>query len=210
MKLIILNGPSGCGKTTTWLPRLSEALNAPICDTGDLFKAQLGYQRLIGSGRYSWQPKAVKTGIDAFGEFYASGRYAVGLGEYDRQKRAGECTGYDIIEHIETLRALCPDIASRSVRVMQQALGADLLLTTAINQEEFEDLIGIYGVKNCSLVTLLPEETVSRAGDNRSMVVPDSSMACFEYRYGWWTIDTAVDRAIADLREFLAEGTVNV
>lgn len=210
MKLIILNGPSGCGKTTTWLPRLSEALNAPICDTGDFFKAQLGYQRLVGADRLSSRPTEVKTGIDAFTEFYVSGRYAAGLEEYNRLKQSGECTGYDIIEHIESLRSLCPDISSRSVRVTQELLGAKLMLTTTIGQDEFRDLTNIYGVKNCSLVTLLPENPVSRAGDNRSMVVPYPSMPCLGYLYDWWSIDTAVDQAIADLKALLSKGALHV
>jgi hypothetical protein len=206
MKLIILNGPSGCGKTATWLPRLSRALDAPICDTGDLFKAQLGYQRLIGAGRISSRPIAVRTGIAAFTEFCCSGRYAAGLAEYDRQKSAGDCTGYEIIEHIEVLRDLCPDMAARSVRRMHEALGTDLLLTTAINQDEFMDLTGLYEDNRCILVTLIPEKTVSRSGDNRSFVVPPEYVVHTEYRYNWDSIDATIDQAIADIKLLLCGG----
>jgi hypothetical protein len=206
MKLIILNGPSGCGKTTTWLPRLSRALDAPICDTGDLFKAQLGYQRLIGSGRATSEPTTVLLGKDALAEFYASGRYAAGLAEYERQKNVGDCTGYEIIEHIETLRALCPDLPARSVRALHKVLGADLLLTTAINQQEFMNLIRLYGSAECVLISLVPEQIISRSGQNRSMASPNDDVAHTEYRYDWDSIYTVVEQAIADIKWLFTTG----
>lgn len=205
MKLIIVNGPSGCGKTTTWLPRLSAALNAPICDTGDFFKAQLGYQRLIGSGSSFSRPTAVNVGKDAFTEFWSSGRYAAGLEEYERQKVAGNCTGYEIIEHIETVRFLCPDIPARSVRMMHEMLGTDLLLTVAINQEEFRDLVRIYGAAKCLLLSLDPKHTVSRIGQNRSMVTPENVTHKI-YAYDWDSIDSVVNQAIADIKLLQTSG----
>jgi hypothetical protein len=210
MQLIIVNGPSGCGKSTTWLPRLSRALNAPICDTGDLFKAQLGYQRLVSSGKASSRPMVVNTGEEAFIAFRASGRYAAGLAEYDRQKATGECTGYDIIEHIETLRFLCPDMAARSVRAMQETLGMDRLITTAINQAELMDLLRLYWADKCILLTLIPEHTVQRSGQNRATVIPPENVIHNRYAYNWDSIDTVVDQAIADTKMICAQGGSHV
>jgi hypothetical protein len=198
MKVIIVTGPSGVGKSQTILPGLTRRLNGFQCDTGDLFKAWAGWLMYIGEFANHNPPKTISLGDDALLEFYNSGRYHDGLEHYERLKQLGEFTGNEIIEFIESIRCLCPDLPSKAVRKLHELVAPNkILITTAINQREFEFLVSMYflyfGYNIIHIKLNCLEELKNRIGDNRHPVGGHTKIKSLELTYDWISVEDKLD-----------------
>jgi len=165
-KPIVLTGPSGVGKTTIaqYLERkYPEKFKA--FDTGDVFKAKLAL-----AYHHEFQADQVYTGTEAF-EWFIKNKFERGVQLYEQLKADGIVKGKDIIAWIEPDRAVCPDLPTRFVRAAAQVYADRCLITSAINNEEFEYLLNEFwgvGVFSVSLNCVDPVKRLS--GDNRSPV----------------------------------------
>jgi hypothetical protein len=197
MKLVILTGPSGCGKSQM-LKRAMRYAGVHSMDTGDLFKAQLALSKT-----QSMSIPGPLTGEDAFTHFIEN-NLDFGVSLYESMKRLGEIAGAEIIYWIETLRATCPDLPSRSVATYAKIKQPEVMITAAINVRELGYLRHhflenrLVDIGDIYAVYLDCENPVKRTtGDNRNPV--PESRCVLKYWYRLEESSDVLDKILEDI-----------